>query len=468
MPFDRSRSTGIALLPYLLGLLLCLGPACASDEDAATESSAPILLIGVDGLEWRVLAEMMQDGQLPTLRRLMEEGSFGKLQTLTPTWSPVIWTTIATGKIAHKHGIMDFTKIVDGERRLYSNRDRRTKALWNIFTDYHRIVHSVGWWMTFPAEAIDGTMVAQTNTMEQLRQQHGRGIWKGTLVRGLPGQVTPETFHDRVMDIGVDVQGNLPELSRQAFGEFPHPLDGLAAHDWENGLWAFRADTIYSRVAAEILSEGGQPFDLLMVYFGSPDVVGHRFWRYAYPEEFSHPPSTSDQENFSRVIRDAYAYVDKTIGQLLEAVDGEPTVFIVSDHGMHAANQDKEFPPRRELYSGDHGDAPPGVLIAAGRHIRQAPITFTDIKSLNDLPTLGRVLDVATTILALKTLPLGRDMDGVVLEDLLEESFLERHPVAYVETHDTREWLTSRPEELLSPEAEQERLEQLRSLGYLQ
>jgi hypothetical protein len=59
-------------------------------------------------------------------------------------------------------------------------------------------------------------------------------------------------------------------------------------------------------------------------------------------------------------------------------------------------------------------------------------------------------------------------MDGVVLEDILEEGFLENHPPTYVETHDTPEWLASRPQELLSREAEQERLDQLRSLGYLQ
>jgi hypothetical protein len=452
-------------------LLLILSAACTG-ERGSTELEPgdlhdPVLLIGVDGLEWRILFEMLGEGELPILKRLMEAGTFGKLQTMTPTWSPVIWTTVVTGKIAHKHGIMDFTKLVDGERQLYTNRDRRTKALWNIFSDYDRVVHSVGWWMTFPAEGIHGTMVAQTNTMAQL-PQNGTGIRKGTVVRGLPGQVTPESLHERVMDIGAEVQDRLPELTRQTFGEFRYPLRGSAAQKWQNSLWAFRADTIYSRVATEVLSESGQPFDLMLVYFGGPDVVGHRFWHYAYPEEFAHPPLETERESFSRVIRDTYAYVDAAIGRLLDAVEGNPTVFIVSDHGMHAANQEREFPLRRELYSGDHVDAPPGVLIASGRHVRRSPTAPNARATPDELPMMGRVLDVATTILALKGLPLGRDMDGVVLEDILEEGFLENHPPTYVETHDTPEWLASRPQELLSREAEQERLDQLRSLGYLQ
>lgn len=460
-----SRFRSLASATILLASLSC------SPQDGAEpgDARAPILLIGVDGLEWRVLLEMMEDGELPVLAHLMEEGTFGRLQTLTPTWSPVIWTTVATGKIPHQHGIMDFTKRVDGERTLYSNRDRRTKALWNILSDYGRVVHSVGWWMTFPAEGISGTMVAQTNTLAQLQQPRGRGVWKGTVVRGLPGQVTPETLHERVMEIGAEVQQELAEIARQAYGEFPHPLRGPAVQSWENGLWALRADTIYARVGLEILtSNTGQPFDLMLIYFGGPDVVGHRFWRYAYPEEFEHPPPKRDRDNFSRVVANTYRYIDASIGTLLDAVEGEPTVFVVSDHGMGAANQDREFPPRRELYSGEHDQAPPGVLIAAGPSVRRSQRSVDAATTPEDLPIVGRVLDVATTILALEELPLGRDMDGVVLEEVLEEGFLDRHPVTYVETYDTPEWLDSRPNELLSREAEQERLEQLRSLGYLQ
>lgn len=452
-----------------------LASLACSDRPGGEESSTsplrhPVLLIGVDGLEWRIVLEMIEEGELPVLTRLMGEGSFGKLDTLKPTWSPVIWTTVATGKIARKHGILNFTKKEDGKRRLYSNRDRKTKALWNIFSDFDRTVHSIGWWMTFPAEDIQGTMVAQTNTLAQLKQPHGRGIWKGTVVRGLPGQVTPSSLHERVMDIGAEVQESLPDLTRETFGEFEYPLTKLAAHHWKNGLWAFRADTIYFRIGQEILaSKDGQPFDLMLVYFGGPDVVGHRFWRYTYPEEFNDPPRVRERKNFSRVIRSSYAFVDSAIGDILDMVDGQPTVFIVSDHGMHAANRDKTFPKRRELYSGHHYEAPAGVLIASGKYIRRS-FHGTPDRSVTpgSIPRLGRVLDVAPTILALKGLPLGRDMDGVILEALLEEGFLERHPPTFVETHDTREWLEARPGELLTQEAERERLQQLRSLGYLQ
>ena len=54
------------------------------------------------------------------------------------------------------------------------------------------------------------------------------------------------------------------------------------------------------------------------------------------------------------------------------------------------------------------------------------------------------------------------------MKAILEESFLESHPPTFVETHDRPEWLDARPDELLTEEAERERLQQLRSLGYIQ
>ena len=116
-----------------------------------------------------------------------------------PTLSPVIWTTVATGKLPKKHGIRGFVKPKAKGRpaQLYSNGDRRTKALWNILSDYERTVHSIGWWMTFPAEPINGTMVGQTNAQGQITPG-GAGIpWKGGVIKGLDGQVSPVELQDQ-------------------------------------------------------------------------------------------------------------------------------------------------------------------------------------------------------------------------------------------------------------------------------
>ena len=189
--------------------LLLVAVGCGR-EVGQRELDPPVALIGIDGLEWRVMLPMIREGRLPNMTRLMERGSFGRLRTMVPTLSPMIWTSVATGKGAPKHGINHFvSKGPDSSVHLLTNRDRTTKAIWNIFSDFDRTVHCIGWWMTFPAEEVNGTMVAQTNTTGQIKTARGNAIWKGAVLPGLDGQVYPVADQARVMDLAEEVQKEL-------------------------------------------------------------------------------------------------------------------------------------------------------------------------------------------------------------------------------------------------------------------
>jgi hypothetical protein len=53
----------------------------------------------VDGATWTVLAPLLERGELPAFQRLREEGAFlPRFAALRITHSPVIWTTVATGR----------------------------------------------------------------------------------------------------------------------------------------------------------------------------------------------------------------------------------------------------------------------------------------------------------------------------------------------------------------------------------
>jgi len=88
---------------------------------------------------------------------------------------------------------------------------------------------------------------------------------------------------------------------------------------WDQTEWTFRADVTYVRVARDIL-ESGEPFDLMALYIGGIDVAEHRFWQYAFPDQFVHPPDPKQIENFGRVIEDYYVWADRTIGEMLALV----------------------------------------------------------------------------------------------------------------------------------------------------
>ena len=301
----------------------------------------PVAIIGVDGMGWDVALPLIRQGRMPTLEGLMKRGSFGRLSTYTPAKSPVVWTTVVTGKTPAKHGILDFTRRTEsGERVLYSNSDRKTKALWNIFTDAGQRSAVIGWWNTFPVEAISGVMVAQVNTLEQL--DHRMWIKPGVGERGVVGQVFPEERRQRVFDVLEEVDRELPELLDCIYPDAAPSRSPSDAAKWESCRWSVRADNSVKRIALEIAESDPLP-DLILAYFGASDVIGHHFWRYHAPQDFRYPPSKARVEKLGRVLIRTYENVDAMIGELIAALPENTTVFILSDHGMEAKHTDEVF-----------------------------------------------------------------------------------------------------------------------------
>ncbi|UCD84341.1 MAG: alkaline phosphatase family protein [Deltaproteobacteria bacterium] len=67
-----------------------------------------VILLGIDGIDPKILEDMMAGGELPNFSRLREIGGFAPLQTSIPPESPVAWSTIATGANPGYFGIFDF------------------------------------------------------------------------------------------------------------------------------------------------------------------------------------------------------------------------------------------------------------------------------------------------------------------------------------------------------------------------
>lgn len=463
----RSGSGARVLVTVTLLLILATTGCGRIGQPSRPSTEAPILLVALDGFEWDVLLPMLAAGELPLIADLMERGAYGLLETDRPTFSPILWTTAATGKSRRQHGIRSFVHRKEGQpQRLYNNWDRRTKAFWNILSDYGRRVAVVGWWMTYPVEPINGVMVAQVNTMDQLDRKKGKAIIKGSLREGVDDQVHPQQRTKEFLALNQRVAEELPDLNREIFGEFEHQAAPLADRLWESTQWSFRSDATYLRIAERLSRED---FDLVAFYLGGTDVVGHRFWRHMEPEEFRDSPATEEVEDFGDVLEDYYRFADGAIGQVLAGMPDDTRVVVVSDHGMHAINRKKKFDPQNipdDVNSGHHRDGPPGVLITAGPGVvpGDGDIEPADL-TREDLPTIGHLRDLTPTILALLGLPVGADMEGRVLTEILDR---DPESLEQVPTHDDEEWLTERAElDSTALESSPERLEQLRALGYI-
>lgn len=463
---------------FLHGTLLAsliLAPGCGGRGEPAAPpppATPPVLLLGIDGLEWRVMLPMLRAGELPALAGLMSRGAFGKLETIQPTLSPLVWTTIATGKLPAKHGIVELLKpdAGGGMPRIYNSTDRTTKALWNMLTERGLIVDSLGWWKTFPVEEVRGVMVPQLNLLFAF-DASGLGTFQASRAREFHGIAYPDSFEPKVRAAALEADAATPRIAESIFGRFRHPHSPLGQYSLPRLKWVITMDAAHIRLARELLAER-KPYDLMLFFMRGTDVVGHAFWRFLAPGQFQHKPTQDEMENYGGFIPSYYRYADAAIGSLLEASGPETTVIVVSDHGMGPTHQDKPFStdyPNPEHMSGDHENAPPGVLIAAGPGISPVAGLAFDPAALayETLPTLGSVTDVTPTILALKGLPIGEDMDGKILISLIDPQRLNLAPPGRIESWDTQAWLRGRHEHRLAPEEEKDRIEELRSLGYI-
>ena len=97
---------------FLCSGRMLLAAACLASGWLAAEGAAPprVVIIGFDGADARLVEQAMEEGRLPNLRKLRDEGSYARLTPTNPPQTPVSWSAFATGKNPGKTGIFDFLK----------------------------------------------------------------------------------------------------------------------------------------------------------------------------------------------------------------------------------------------------------------------------------------------------------------------------------------------------------------------
>ena len=99
----RIRHAAIVVVVLAVAVLATTKP-----EPAGAQSNRRLIVLGIDGMDHRLLTQFMGEGRLPNFRRLAEAGSFSALETTMPPLSPVAWSTFITGMDPGGHGIYDF------------------------------------------------------------------------------------------------------------------------------------------------------------------------------------------------------------------------------------------------------------------------------------------------------------------------------------------------------------------------
>jgi len=449
------------------------GAALQKPTLPAPKENVKVAVIGIDGAWWEVMDPLMAQGRLPVFQNLVSRGVRAQFQTFLPTQSPLIWTTIATGKMPSKHHITSFrvwtfpitgvvvplTKIPGSFQELewmmgsiirqtpINSTFRMSDAIWNICSDAGLTVGILNWWASYPAEPVNGYVVSDhalyNKAMDVVMDEKSRGgsesVFPPNLLSELESLVvSPES-------IPKDSVARFIRFLSNGDWNYYASIRGYRIFDEHSKMAMFKfsypEDITMVRAALHLLQNHPQP-DLFAIYLDGMDSMQHWYLPYYFHEEHQDVFKADNVARFKDLVPEYYVYMDEVVGQFLGALDPNTIVIVVSDHGFDRGMQ-------RPIGMYDHLKAPPGVFLIAGDNVKHGE-TIAD----------ASVKDITPTILYLYGLPIGRDMDGRVLTEVFEH---EDAPITWVDSYDNGDRSRGRVE---PSDTDKAILEKLKALGY--
>ncbi len=402
---------------------------------------AKTLLIGWDAADWQMINPLIEKGYLPTLAKLKAEGVYGNLATLQPPLSPVLWTSIATGKRAYDHGIHGFVQVDPVTARIEAVRvsQRKSKAIWNILNEAGLKTNVVNWWPSHPAEAVNGIYVS--NRFHQ-----------GAPLQGQPwplknSTVWPPEWEERLAELRLH-PAELTLAHVLPFIEEAHQLDPEKDKVLKPLMRILAHACSIHNAATEI--EAHSEWDFMAVYQEAIDHFGHLAMKY-------HPPqlkgiSTEAFKRYQNIMTAAYRFHDMMLERLLGLAGPDTNVVLLSDHGFHSGQQrTARLPDVPAAPALEHRRF--GVFLAYGPAFKQGEQVYG-----------ASLLDISPTLLQLHHLPVGEDMEGRVLQDV----FKQPEPLSSIESWEHTAATHTLMEGEKDGQAEQEVLGQLAEIGYVE
>jgi hypothetical protein len=394
------RAVIIAILGVAVMLLVASFVWRAGDSGSnvppGPTTGLSVILVGIDGFDWFIVGNLLEQGELPTLARILRSGPAGGVAPSRPVVPEVGWTELARGRA-----------LSEAERALVETGDGA--GLFAIVPDLARIVAeeggtalSVGWPASWPAGETTAEIVAAYSPSAE---PHAASL-APALFAGAPRQASTEALTARVeRAVRDNVESYVDEFSATILAD-DRPIE----REWVDHIvaarWGFLADLVTLDVAASLIAEK-QP-DLSLVYFGGLDAVGHRFLAPAASSLMDDPPESYTR--YEDVLTNYYSFMDDALARFLRLADDHTILIVCSTYGTHPTLDVQNF-------SGSHQNGSPGVLVVRGADLVRRAASF-------DLTPV----DFAPTILEYLGLPIPAELDGRVVIEMLPKGHLESFP----------------------------------------
>jgi predicted AlkP superfamily phosphohydrolase/phosphomutase len=264
-----------------------------TNSQAKASRADRVLVIALAEATMDLMGPWAGEGRLPTIRRLMQRGTHGRLRSQIPVITPQMWGTIVTGRSPGHHGIFDFwQRGSDGRFLEVHGRDIRAQPIWSVLSARGRPAGVLNVPFTFPPTPIDGFMISG----EDAPGSH-------------PSIATPAGIYREVVD---------------RFGRYPLKDIFPGGRKKSDYLTLISEDVPRQTDAFEYLL-ATKPWDFGLVFYSATAIAQHYFWSDMTSEDPGNP--------YRNVIEAAYRSVDDAIRRLVEAAGPDTQVFVISECG---------------------------------------------------------------------------------------------------------------------------------------
>jgi predicted AlkP superfamily phosphohydrolase/phosphomutase len=257
-----------------------------------------VIVIGLDcATPQLIFDEWVND--LPNMKKLINSGVYGELESIIPPITVPAWTSMVTGKDPGELGCYGFRNRKDySYNRLSFANSLAVKddTLWDILSKEGKKSILIGVPQTYPPKPINGYMISCFLTPSTKNQY-----------------TYPSELKEEIEDVADGYMLDVDDFRSENRQKI---LDDI-----------YKMTEKRFKVARHLIKT--KEWDFLMMVEMGIDRIHHRFWKYFDKTHRKYECGSL----FERAIFDYYKYIDKEIGLILSLLDKDTAVLIVSDHG---------------------------------------------------------------------------------------------------------------------------------------
>jgi hypothetical protein len=396
--------------------------ATATPRPSSVEltTGTTLWMIGIDGATLDALLPLAQEGRLPFLASLLEEGAHGRLSSYPPRRHGALWTSLGSGKLPYRHGVLD--------DRTYAASLIEPDAILKLAPVGTQLTH---WGMLgAPRSRVDSTSSAVLSPWEVLRRQGVRSAIIGWPLSDPVPERTHFAFSDRFFSGQFGYTSAYPrELAERGVLFRPVEEDLILGNGVASGsVRAALGQDLWRESLADFLLDQGGDVGAFFLHLPGLEMVSYDYFGAYYAMQFEGKQDSRTREAAAHLIG-YYQHLDSALQDLVEHIPEPHVLAIVSAYGFDAPRGWTSLPGRlrrANAWRGSALNAPDGLLILKGRGV--APGTFLDD---------AEVVDVLPTLLYALGLPVARDLDGRVLTQAFTTAALASQPLAFVPSYET-------------------------------